>query len=218
MYPQESGRQRGPATITELRYGSRDESRAARDGYWWPGDDRAAPDVPTPSRAEQDVSSGAVSTFKGRAVPKGGCGGEVDRTLDGPDAYMTAFRAANEMEMDSFHTTRRDPKVKAAEKTWSVCMKDKGYDLPADVFAASDRLHLPDVRPRPKPGDKEIKVAVADARCVDRSRVAVVWNALEIAYQRRAIAQDPPKWSGIQAVYQRRFRSVDRVLAAHHLA
>jgi hypothetical protein len=222
VYPQDSGRQRGPATLTELRYGNLDVARAAAYGYWWPGDDRPAPAVATPGKAEQDVSSGAVSTFKGRPVPQGGCDGEVTRTLDGADAapgtYLNAFRAANEMEMDSFHRTRQNPKVQAAEKTWSTCMKDKGYDLPADVFSASDRLHLPEVRPRPKPGDEETRVAVADTECKNRSRVATVWNALEVDYQRRVIAQSPQKWSAVQGVFRRHFAAVDAVLRSHHLS
>ncbi|MFD9565090.1 hypothetical protein [Streptomyces sp. NPDC059994] len=210
---------RGPESMTQRRYGISDRATAAQYGYWLPGDDRNPPQVPQPSQAETQVASGAVPTYKGQPVPEGGCAGEAVRTLDGKNAtaqtYGNALRAANVMELSTFNETRKDPKVKKAEQAWAACMKAKGHHVPADVFAAADRLHLPEVRPRPKPGDREVIVAVADAECHTRTDIDKIWNSLETTYQKREISNDPKKWEGIRHIYQAHFATVDKVLTTH---
>jgi hypothetical protein len=206
---------RGPATRTERRYGTPDAARAREWGYWLPGDD-TAPDDAEPGTAENQVSSGTVAEYAGRKVPEGGCHGEAVRALDGPDAtpqtYGDALRTANDMELAAYEKARRHPRVRKAEQAWAACMARRGYDLPADVFSASDRLDLPPVRPRPAPSSPEIATAVADAACMGEASVVPVWQTVEAACQREEIAKDPAKWEDVRRTYRAHFENVARVL------
>ncbi|MEF2528845.1 hypothetical protein [Streptomyces sp. CS62] len=91
-------------------------------------------------------------------------------------------------------------------------MARRGYDLPADVFSASDRLDLPPVRPRPAPSSPEIATAVADAACMGEASVVPVWQTVEAACQREEIAKDPAKWEDVRRTYRAHFENVARVL------
>ncbi|GAA2433135.1 hypothetical protein GCM10010405_15190 [Streptomyces macrosporus] len=211
----------GPRTLVQVRYGTRDTAWASEYGYWFPGQDRGRPAPPgAPSPEEAEVATGAVKTHKGRKVPEGGCIGEVVRTLDGPDAtpatYADALAEGNELNTASFRSTRAEPAVRRAERAWSECMRRHGHRLPADIFSASAEVlgdgGGPETRPKPPPRGDEVRIAVADAECIGESRVDVVWNRAEVAYQRTRMAEDPATWTRVREVLDRHFANVRLVL------
>jgi hypothetical protein len=55
---------------------------------------------------------------------------------------------------------------------------------------------------KPKPVDREVEVATADAQCISQTGVDEIWNSLEAAYQQREIAKDPQKWNHARQVYK----------------
>ena len=219
-YSQEQTPFAGPRTLLERRYGEPNVAMAQRYGYWMPGSDEQPPAAKEPGEAETRVLTGSVTSYRGKAVPHGGCAGEALRRLDGrpdvtPATYAHVLKAANEMEMQSWEETRKTAEVKRAEGRWAACMKARGYSFPADVFAAGDSLDSPDARPRPARGSKEIALAVADARCLNDSGVVTAWYQLEVRHQKKVIAGDRRKWAQIREQFRTHTANTRKVLRAH---
>ncbi|MEU6330954.1 hypothetical protein ABZ851_27325 [Streptomyces sp. NPDC047049] len=219
-YSQEQTPFAGPRTLLERRYGEPNVAMAQRYGYWMPGSDKQPPDSNPPNEAETRVLTGSVATYRGKAIPHGGCASEALRRLDGrpdvtPATYAHALSAANTMEMQSWETTRKAALVRQAEKRWSACMKARGHSFPADIFSAGDSLNSPDIRPRPAPGSKEIALAVADAQCLNDSGVVKTWYALEVRYQEKAISGDRQKWAQIREQFRTHTANTREVLRTH---
>lgn len=85
-YSQEQTPFAGPRTLLERRYGEPNVAMARRYGYWMPGSDEQSSAEKTPGEAETRVLTGSVTSYRGKAVPHGGCAGEALQRLDGrPD-------------------------------------------------------------------------------------------------------------------------------------
>ncbi|WP_199551976.1 hypothetical protein [Streptomyces sp. N35] len=211
---------RGPRTLTELRYGSADPAWAAKYGYWMPGDDKAPPAERETDPDEQKLLEGTVPTYKGKKVSAGGCVGEARAQLSGVAGvsakdYGSLLAVTNELETNAYHAAQSDPAVKEAQQAWSSCMKSKGYTFPADVFAASNSLDLPDIRKPPATGSAEVKLAIADAQCVQKSGIIQAWSSKESALQKAEIAKNPQKWKHLQGQYRARQELVQKALKNH---
>ncbi|MDX3224164.1 hypothetical protein [Streptomyces sp. ME19-01-6] len=170
------------------RYGITDRQEAQKWGYHVPP--RGAQDAPssTPmSKAEHEALTGSPDAPRPGAspgggkngIPKGGCMGEARRKLDADFTNTMADR----LNKESFDKTLQDPAVKAVEKRWSACMKDKGY-------TAGDPYDVTDVnKPAagPTPSKKEIAVALADIDCKDSTGLVGKMFAVETQIQRGLI-------------------------------
>jgi hypothetical protein len=63
------------------------------------------------------------------------------------------------------------------------------------------------------PGDTEIATATADVGCKIETNLVGVWSAVEAAYQRRIIEQNPEHFAGTQRFLETVDRNAARVLA-----
>jgi hypothetical protein len=99
----------------------------------------------------------------GHHVPAGGCHGESMRILARSglsDAQTAAQNKASSLSQQAFLETQVASKVQTAFRTWSSCMRSRGYDI-ASPFKAAALF-----APRPgKAGQVEIETAVADIEC-----------------------------------------------------
>ncbi|MGC5566909.1 hypothetical protein ACPYPG_29165 [Streptomyces sp. FR-108] len=208
---------RGPRTLLELRYGTSDVTWASRYGYWMPGDDRPVPKAPSVNPDEAKLMTGSVRTYHGKAVPVGGCVQEARDSLSGVKGisagrYNRLIGETGRMASETFHVARKRSAVVRAEKSWSTCMKEKGYAFPANIFAASDSLQLPSLRTAPAADSGEVEMASADARCVQQSDVIHAWFAAESLLQKEKISESPSSWEEMRRSYRERMVNVGETL------
>ncbi|MER6481210.1 hypothetical protein [Streptomyces filamentosus] len=171
------------------RYGLTDLAEAKEYGYrppnpGWestppPGLD--APDAVTVLQGRQ--GDGAVTSFKGKALPEGGCTGEVDRKVGTLDANLVERLSA-----ESFERSQQTPAVKAAMSQWSQCMKDRGYQV--NNVWDTDKLHSPAAGTA---SPEEIKLATADVECKTTTDLVKAWFGEETVIQKQLIKDSKSK-------------------------
>ncbi|MFC7530716.1 hypothetical protein [Actinoplanes sp. GCM10030250] len=178
------------------RYGVSDMTAAAKYGYHSPSDvngTRPAVDV----AKEKSVSSSAALKLvlkgnlqagqkapvdtAGKALPKGGCQGEVNTALS-PDGNLGENNIVSQIARDSYDRSVNDPAVADVFGKWSACMKAKGFDYPMPMEAGGDF----DTATRTVSA-QEITVARTDVTCKREHRVLEVWQAYEVNFQREQI-------------------------------
>ncbi|MEV4190691.1 hypothetical protein [Streptomyces toxytricini] len=179
----------------ERRYGITDAKLAAHRGYRV----RAENEKSTPEKdlmpAESFTLNGGSSVpgelgsggkdQNGRTVPPGGCAGRAKEAL----GYKASDTPGNpqiiqNLDQESFGKSLEDGRVKAALSKWSECMRESGFNYPAEPFSASNDPAFAG----PAVGEKEKNVAVADVRCKNSSRLLVEWKAVETSLQEKMIA------------------------------
>ncbi|MFD8010499.1 hypothetical protein [Streptomyces sp. NPDC058955] len=165
------------------RYGLTDLTEAKEYGYRPPHPGREstpppeldAPDAVTVLHGRQEGST--ISSFKGKALPEGGCTGEVNRKVGTLDADLVERLSA-----ESFERSQETPAVKAAMGQWSQCMKDRGYQV--NSVWDTDKLHSPAAGTA---SSEEIKLATADVECKTTTDLVKVWFDEETAIQKQLI-------------------------------
>ena len=173
----------GPRTWTERRYGITDAAEAAVLGYGLGKRDPSAHRDPTDGpklspRALAVLTGEGAALPIGLQVPAGGCSGDAERTLQGPDGdQVSDWYLAQRLSQESFERSRRDPRVLAAFQRWSECMRDQGHDYDEPLAPFSDRS-LQNGATR-----KAIDTAVDDVECKRRTNLVGVWYAVESAHQ-----------------------------------
>ncbi len=145
------------------------------------GRGRAAP-------APDGSTAPAGGTYRGIAVPEGGCLGEADDALAAGGGTIQDDPAASEINGRSFEASMADGRVKAAFADWSRCMKEKGHSYGTPVDAVSDKRWLSS----PTATEPEIAAATADVECKRRTNVVGIWFAVETAYQSRDVRANLP--------------------------
>ncbi|WP_406839897.1 hypothetical protein ACICHK_33995 [Streptomyces sp. AHU1] len=213
-----------PRTPTQFRYGVTDPKAAAVDGFA-PAGSRTAPTAaePAPLSAEMTlvltgtndphVKPGSTEAggqvHKGRRIPVGGCIGEARARLlsEGPEAGGDA-ELSNDINIDSFESSRRHPLVRAVFAKWSRCMKDRGFSYPDPLAATGDSAWRTSTA-----SAKEKTAARADADCKKRNNVVGVWYAVDAALQRQAIERNSAALAKIKKAIGARTRIAAAVLA-----
>ncbi|MFB9485275.1 hypothetical protein ACFFSH_38805 [Streptomyces filamentosus] len=168
------------------RYGLTDLAEAKEYGYRPPHPGREstpppeldAPDAVTVLQGRQ--GDGAVTSFKGKALPEGGCTGEVDRKVGTLDANLVERLSA-----ESFERSQKTTAVKAAMGQWSLCMKDRGYQV-NDVWD-TEKLHSPAADTA---SSEEIELATADVECKTTTNLVKVWFDEETTIQKQLIKKN----------------------------
>jgi hypothetical protein len=122
-------------------------------------------------------------SINGQAVPAQGCIGEADRKLrEGTDPRWDENYPST-LAINLQPKIEHDHRVVAKIEEWSACMKRAGFDYRTPQDAEGD----PRWRAATTATAEERAVAVAEARCGRESDLAVVQNAVEIAYQKQEI-------------------------------
>lgn len=168
------------------RYGLTDLAEAKEYGYRPPHPGREstpppelyAPDAVTVLQARQGGST--ITSFKGKALPEGGCIGEVDRKVGTLDADLVERLSA-----ESFERSQETTAVKAAMGQWSLCMKDRGYQL--NNVWDTDKLHSPAAGTA---SSEEIELATADVECKTTTNLIKIWFDEEAAIQKQLIKEN----------------------------
>jgi hypothetical protein len=185
------------------RYGVADEASAAARGYNLPPAQRppseGRPFEWKPSEAElllvrgrpADADVPAPRAADGRELPEGGCQGEADRVLAAGAAVPPDQALGEKLAVEQNGRALADSRVAAAMKLWSDCMAAGGYRY--------DTIWQPNEEPWPEPAnDREIATAVADVRCKRETNLLGTMEAVEAAYQRRAIEQHGEQLAAVQ--------------------
>ncbi|WP_326789286.1 hypothetical protein [Streptomyces sp. NBC_00151] len=213
-----------PRTPTQFRYGVTDPEAAAVDGFA-PAGGRTAPATAQPAALSAEttlvltgtndphVKPGSAAAgrkvHKGRKIPVGGCVGEARARLrsEGPEAGGDA-ELPNDINIDSFESSRKHPLVRAVFAKWSQCMEGRGFSYPDPLAATSDSAW----RTRTASA-KERAAARADADCKMRNNVVGVWYAVDAALQRQAIEKNSVALAKIKKAIGARVELAAAVLA-----
>ncbi|MCX4395090.1 hypothetical protein [Streptomyces sp. NBC_01767] len=189
------------------RYGISERAIAAERGYHLaeePGGARAPQIATALSLPEREVLSGrtadgrASSTpARGHVVPDDGCAGQAERAVHTDDAE--AVQRGNDLvallRREAFERSRSDPRVAAVNRTWSSCMRSKGFAYRDPDAALEDpRWNLRSTRP----SRAEIAVATADIACKLRTNLLGVNFAVEAEYENAAIAAHPQELAEVR--------------------
>ena len=160
-----------------------------------------------PSAQEESVLTGSERTYRGSAVPKGGCDGEAKRRLTARGGYYGSPELPDRIDTDSFDRSFADPRVRAAVSRWSACMAKQGHPYPDPLASASDRRWN-----TPDPTAAEIATARADLGCKRRTDLVPIWLGVEQQIQDRAIGQHRKELATIRAGERTSLRTVAAVV------
>ncbi|ROO91024.1 hypothetical protein EDD29_8766 [Actinocorallia herbida] len=149
----------------------------APDGW----DEPTAPVQTRPASAvEEDVWTGRVKEYEGKAVPQGGCLTEGRKQLGGT---ADLFWPKNELEAEAVKLAEKDPRTAEVTQAWSACMRDAGYSYASPAEAASDAQWLVPGPPSPS----EVSAAAADVGCKTQVNYAGMRMAVLTAYEMRLV-------------------------------
>ncbi len=170
------------------RYGIVDMESAKRYGYQSPDTPSSTASLPRPNETQAMLLSGrtsagkALKTYKGHAVPEGGCNAESRDAIYKDHDKEPGIAVAQQIDIDSYKRSLQDSRVSAAFSDWSRCMKRAGYTYESPMKVADD----------PEFADanyskRERSVAVADVTCKFEVRLPQTWIAVESAIQKKMI-------------------------------
>ncbi|MGW1407922.1 hypothetical protein [Streptomyces sp. NPDC002403] len=190
------------------RYGISERTIAAERGYHLAEepDGARAPQVATAlSLPEREVLSGRTAdgrasstSLRGKTVPRDGCAGQAERAVhaDGAEAAQRGNDLVARLRHEAFERSRSDPRVGAVNRTWSSCMRGKGFAYRDPGAALEDpRWDLRSARP----GRAEIAVATADISCKRRVNLLGVNFAVEAEYENAAIGDHARELEEVRA-------------------
>ncbi|MFE5211267.1 hypothetical protein [Streptomyces sp. NPDC056600] len=152
------------------------------------------------SDAENAVRLGTgAATVNGKAVPKGGCKGEVDRKLsDGLPDVNDAGGKVDEVVRATTQQAESDQALTKAVQKWGSCMKEQGFVFAHPREAAGRFLGKGTAKAsKPSEGarvsavatDEEKQVAVADSSCNKKAALEQAWLKVIVPLQQEAIDQ-----------------------------
>jgi hypothetical protein len=192
----------GNGPLTYRRYALVSDLETAREFGYHVNDPQLGPeDLPGWPDAAYEALVGSETesnTDEDGRLRRNGCFGEADRQL----AADTVYAPANGVEWPEFvddlnlsPKPAEDPKVLAAQRSWSECMVRKGYELESTV--ADIDVKIVDLSTA-KPSATEIDMAVADVECQSETGVARTWFEVERAFQLAEIARQPEQFATLQ--------------------
>ncbi|MFD8691416.1 hypothetical protein [Streptomyces sp. NPDC059651] len=181
-------------TFTADRYGIEDAAEAAKYGYH-PSPAlvafaKAAPDAELPDDQElvmtglpagqSDAAAlkAAPKSFKGVAIPAGGCIGQSTRQLTGGSDELYPD-LPQDINGQSYLKAKEAPGVRAVFAAWSTCMAGKGFTY-SDPMQANDDPAFGSSRTATA---AEIATATADVACKDSTQLVDTWFRAEADIQ-----------------------------------
>ncbi|MFG1998780.1 hypothetical protein ACGFNU_06490 [Spirillospora sp. NPDC048911] len=186
------------------------------------------------SSAAKAVMTGTAASYRGAAVPKGGCfslgrdgveagaakiklpawADRADQKL--PPGAPPSMRLASQQPSflpetlldGAFKYAQADARMKKVEASWSACMKQAGHAYPnLDAVLRDRRWEGGD-----GPSAAEIATAQADARCRARVNYAGTMYALQVAYQKALIDQNAEALAQVRSTNETMVRNAAKVL------
>ncbi|GGQ86764.1 hypothetical protein [Kitasatospora griseola] len=212
-----------PTSRIDGRYGRQDAQLSARWGYHPEGGvpaDRANAKMPEQSPEVRVAATGSDQLkvhfgpggqiINGHKVPEHGCVGQANRRLTGtPDGLIGDPQSMGDTKFRTLDAAREHPRTQAAFAQWAACMKERGVTGYADPIAA---MSDPEWNRTPEPGERELKVAGADADCRHRTNVVGIWYSVDFAYQQEVLDADPAGMAQVKAGLETQVRSAAEVL------
>ncbi|MET7987272.1 hypothetical protein [Streptomyces sp. NPDC005281] len=182
------------AQASELGYNSPKGTTAASDSDW----DRKS------SRVQRGLLDGTLRKYKGESVPKGGCVGvaadgltknsRVPKRLEGGGVQLRQLQKASPtslgdaevgiIRLDAISATRRDHRYIELIRSWSSCMRQKGYEYESPERALDDGRWNGSV-----PSESEKKTAVADMTCKKAVNYLEVASEVQSTYEKKVIGK-----------------------------
>ncbi|WP_380278409.1 hypothetical protein [Kitasatospora purpeofusca] len=212
-----------PRSRTDRRYLETTAAGAQANGYHGAEGDRptAPPAPPQVSDSTRLVLTGSAAAnvksgqggqdYNGATIPKGGCLGESkDKLGAGPtNSGGGDAQLARDIDATAREKSKTDERVLAVFRTWSECMKAKGYDYADPIKILED--------PRwtsAAPTDVERATAAADVGCKEQANVVGVWFTVEAAYETQLIEQNAPALAQVRKDNEDRLRTAAQALAS----
>lgn len=173
---------------------------------------------------QEAVQVGTIKKFHGKAVPREGCDGQAQRTLNGsapgPDGVTPAkpsiYKILYVYMDDAAELAYRDERISAANAKWSICMRAAGYDytMPTEAEVDDRWAGRGDTEgPWQPPAADEIATAVADERC----RLQIDYSGARLAAyadaQRAIIAQHGQEVDRLKALLSTRHTNALKVMS-----
>ncbi|GII33787.1 hypothetical protein [Planotetraspora mira] len=171
------------------------------------------------------VLRGRRRTFHGKALPPGGCTGRTEALLDqgslellgGKAAQLGEEQALFMLADDAAQDAYTDRRIRDAERVWSDCMLDAGFDYPDPVAAAGDPRWgdnaATDQFPKPRGTRAEIATAGADEECRMDTNYYGVRQAAYRDSQHRIILKNQARLDRIKIINQAQIKNARKFLA-----
>ncbi len=128
----------------------------------------------------------------------GSCWGKaMDAVTPGWARQERLFTIATELLLTASTKADSEPRVKAANAKWSVCMAKAGFDYAKPMDANNDERFITD-----RATAEEISVAVASATCQHSSGLLRIWSKVRAELTQRELDKHPgivTEWLKLQA-------------------
>lgn len=193
-----AGFSRGVPDLAEVAPGSRrpdyldrryadvpDRATARRHGYHRATEARSTSPDPALLRALLGrKKAGWINVAEGR-TRYGGCVGKAERQLASGMTYVSpAVGAAHWVEvLARDDSATEDARVAMAQIAWSDCMQQAGHTVSGGPTQAGTAYDLTTARP----SEDEVRAALVDVSCQEKSDLVRTWFEVESQYQRGAI-------------------------------
>ncbi|GAB3134923.1 hypothetical protein [Microbispora hainanensis] len=219
--------------VTDLRnvdlLGWLDPRQAAESGYLQAG--RSSVEmtgVPSYSVGDEEfgVLEGKVRRYRGRTVPPGGCRAKADALLNRGARGVSPADAGKRFDDDEVprfvdaaaDVAVKDPRIAAAEREWSDCMRSEGFDYRSTVEAGGDRRWAATVNddspghtPKPRGTKAEIDTAVADVRCRAETGYTDARREVFVEAENRVIGRNRARLDVIRSLNEARLANSAKV-------
>ncbi|MGW4435074.1 hypothetical protein ACWELO_04760 [Streptomyces sp. NPDC004596] len=149
----------------------------------------------------------ARAEYHGKKLKKGGCVGWAKSRL-GVNEADPVFVA--QLAGDSLVRSMKDDRVTEAVAAWSSCMDGKGHKGLADPYRAMGRGAADDG----SPSRELIALAVDDVDCKKRTDLVRIWFRVESGIQRRQIADNRARLTGVEQRHGRAMAAARKQIAA----
>ncbi len=110
----------------------------------------------------------------------------------------------------------KDPRIAAAEREWSDCMRSEGFDYLNTGQASGDPRWTAtvddDLSPKPRGTQAEIDAAVADARCRAETGYSDVRRTVYVEAQNRVIGRSRARLDVVRSLHRARLANSAKVL------
>ncbi|MFF7635793.1 hypothetical protein ACFZB9_21975 [Kitasatospora sp. NPDC008050] len=206
------------------RYGPTDPDTARTDGYHAPGALRAPGQQPTEPALPPDLAAvlghgtgapqlpgstaaptaPAGGTYRGLAVPPGGCVGEAERILTAGGGIVQDDQAAVDINFHDYQRSLDEAAVKSAFARWSGCMSAKGYRYDTPESAVNDHRWR-----TPTPTAEEIATAGADVACKQQADVVGTWFGAESRLEAQDIQAQLPQLTQVRQAIDTAVKNAD---------
>ncbi|WP_329327053.1 hypothetical protein [Streptomyces mirabilis] len=168
------------------------------------------------------VFEGSVTTYNGKVVPKGGCdeetrrklnGGEISMQVEKTDPAVSPERGIQALRQQEGDRARSDPRFLSAVRSWSACMRKRGFQYRNPDESMSDPRWTPEEQTAGSPpSQREIATAAADRDCRDEVNFSGLLRLLVAHYEDEVIHTQSRRIHEIAELLKTRARNASKIL------